>query len=239
MQLKRFPIIFALFYFVVLGTFIVLALIGDRAITVMMQGIESNNRVTIIIDAGHGGEDGGATSCSGTLESTMNLEIALRLNDLMHLLGYQTKMVRTTDTAIHTQGNTIAARKASDLRARVQLVNSTANAMLISIHQNYFTDEQYKGAQVFYAKTSGSDQIARLLQNNLVSVLNKGSRRKEKMASGIYLMDHINCPGILVECGFLSNYEEEAMLRNSSYQKKICCVIASAVSSYIAGKSYG
>ena len=139
-----------------------------------------------------------------------------------------------TDTAIHTQGETIAARKASDLKARVRLANETENALLISIHQNYFSESQYSGAQVFYSKTEGSQTLANVLQNAFREKLNPGSNRREKTASGVYLMEHITCPGVLIECGFLSNPDEEASLRSPDYQKKICCVIAATVCGYFA-----
>lgn len=210
------------------------SLYGSKAIMVWSQATPLDDRHTIIIDAGHGGEDGGATSCTGVLESNINLEIALRLNDLFHFLGYDTAMVRTTDTAIHTQGDTIAARKASDLKARVSLANKTENALLISIHQNYFTDDRYSGAQVFYPTTDGSEELGKALQRDIVSVLNPGSNRQAKKASGVYLMEHIECPGILIECGFLSNRQEEAKLRSEDYQKKICTVIVSTVSRYLS-----
>ena len=233
LRVKRLPFAVAIFYFVVLFAFIAATVVGNRAITVMTQSTQKPNRSIIVIDAGHGGEDGGATSCTGILESVLNLEIANRLSDLMHLLGYNTVMVRTTDTAIHTQGNTIAARKASDLKARVQLANETENGLLISIHQNYFTDERYSGAQVFFSATAGSEELATILQTNMVSALNPGSKRKAKRAAGVYLMEHITCTGVLVECGFLSNHIEEAKLRSPDYQKKLCCVIATSVNQYL------
>lgn len=233
MRIKGISGTLALFYFGVLSAFVATAVMGNRAITVMTQSMQKPNRSIIIIDAGHGGEDGGATSCTGVLESALNLEIAIRLNDLMHLLGYNTVMVRTTDTAIHTQGNTIAARKASDLKARVQLANTTEHGLLISIHQNYFTDERYSGAQVFYSATAGSEKLGKLLQTNMVSTLNPGSNRRAKRSSGVYLMEHIACTGVLVECGFLSNRIEEAKLRSPDYQKKLCCVIASSVNQFL------
>ena len=188
----------------------------------------------IVIDPGHGGEDGGATSCRGVLESTYNLEISLRLNDLLHLLGYDTRMIRTTDTSIYTKGETIAQKKISDLKERVRIVNETENALLLSIHQNNFTDSRYSGAQVFYAGTEGSAQLAKLLQEKLVSTLNPGSNRKCKKSDGVYLMEHIDCTGVLIECGFLSNAEEEAKLSCATYQKKLCCVIAATVSQYLS-----
>ncbi len=213
---------------ILLGTF------GTRTATVFSENASLKNRHRIVIDAGHGGEDGGATSCSGILESTFNLEIALRLEPLFRLLGYPTEMVRRSDTAIHTQGDTIAARKASDLKARVRLANETENALLISIHQNFFSESKYSGAQVFYPKTEGSQALANVLQNAFREKLNPGSTRREKPTSGVYLMEHITCPGVLIECGFLSNPDEEASLRTPEYQKKICCTIAATVSDYFA-----
>ena len=209
-------------------------LMGNRAVIVMTENAPLQDKHCIVIDAGHGGEDGGATSCTGVLESTFNLEIALRLDSVFHLLGYPTKMVRKTDTAIHTQGETIAARKASDLKARVRLSNETENALLISIHQNYFSESQYSGAQVFYARTEGSQALAGQLQMALREKCNPGSKRKEKAVSGVYLMEHITCPAVLIECGFLSNPDEEACLRNADYQKKLCCTIAVTVSRFFA-----
>ena len=98
----------------------------------------------------------------------------------------------------------------------------------------YFTDSRYSGAQVFYAGTEGSAQLAKLLQERLVSTLNPGSNRKCKKSDGVYLMEHIDCTGVLIECGFLSNAEEEAKLSCSTYQKKLCCVIAATVSQYLS-----
>jgi len=225
---------FVPFYALVFLSVMLLTLLGSNAVTVLSQTAPLENRHTIIIDAGHGGEDGGATSCTGVLESGINLEIALRLDDLMHLLGYKTTMVRTTDTAIHTQGNTIASRKASDLKQRVRLANETEKGLLISIHQNYFSDDRYSGAQVFFPGTDGSEELGKSLQRDIVSVLNPGSNRQAKKASGVYLMEHIECTAVLIECGFLSNHQEEEKLRSADYQKKLCCVIASSVGRFLS-----
>jgi len=202
-----------------------------RTTAVQTQPVYREHR--FIIDAGHGGIDGGATSCTGVLESTLNLQIALRLNDLMQLLGYDTIMIRTTDTSIYTEGNTIATQKLSDLKERVRIVNETENGILISIHQNTFSDRRYGGAQVFYADTHGSREVAKVLQDNIKDTLNPGSKRSCKKASGVYLMEHIEKPGVLIECGFLSNPEEEARLRNKDYQQALCCVIAASLSSHL------
>lgn len=203
---------------------------GSRAVTTMVENAPIQGRRIIIIDPGHGGIDGGATSCTGVLESGVNLEIALRLNDLLRFIGYETLMVRTTDTSIHTQGDTIAAQKVSDLKERVSLVNRTENAMLISIHQNTYPQSKYSGAQVFYANDDLSKSISDMLQADFRNLLNPGSKRQSKPSTGIYLMQHITKPGVLIECGFLSNPEEEARLRTAQYQKKLCCIIASGIS---------
>lgn len=224
-------------YVLILAGFIFLALLGSRTVTVAAQRAPLPARRCIVIDAGHGGEDGGASSCTGVLESTVNLQVALRLNDLLHLLGYDTRMIRTTDTAVYTKGNTIAEKKVSDLKERVRMVNETENALLISIHQNQFSDGRYSGAQVFYSKTDGSQAFASQLQDALIRTLNPESHRKCKQASGVYLMEHITCTGVLVECGFLSNPEEEAKLRTPAYQKSLCCVIAACAGSYLSAPS--
>lgn len=207
---------------------------GSRAVTVIAERIPFERSVRMVIDPGHGGEDGGAVSCTGVPESTINLEIALRMEDLFHFLGYETVMIRTTDTAVHTQGNTIAARKMSDLKQRVRLVNETENGLLISIHQNTFSDSRYDGAQVFYAENEESRRIAEKVQEGLSGALKPGTNRRCKEAKGVYLMEHITAPGILVECGFLSNPEEEALLRSAAYQKKIASIICCAVAEFTA-----
>ena len=224
---------FVPFYLLVVIVFLGIVNIGSSTVTTFVQRKPVQRNHTIVIDPGHGGVDGGATSCTGVLESHINLEIALRLNDLFHLLGYDTVMMRTTDESIYTDGNTIAQKKVSDLKERVRIANKTENAILISLHQNTYSDGRYHGAQVFYADDENSKTMANLVQTNLVSILNPGSQRKAKKASGVYLMEHISCPGMLVECGFLTNLEEEALLRNSQYQINLCGVIAASVSGFL------
>lgn len=223
-----------LLYILVMVGILVLAELASRAVTVMAELEPIDRKHCIVIDAGHGGEDGGAISCTGRPESGYNLDFALRLDDLMHLLGYDTRMIRTTDTAVYTKGETIAQKKASDLKERVRLVNETEGALLLSIHQNQFPDGRYSGAQVFFAPTQGSEALAKVLQANFTSSVNPGSRRECKKAGGIYLMEHITCTGILIECGFLSNPEEEYRLGTPEYQKKLCSVIAATVSHYLS-----
>lgn len=221
-------------YCLTIGGLLLAVLWGSKAITVISESMPMERQHCIIIDAGHGGEDGGATSCTGKLESSFNLEISLRLNDLLHLLGYETAMIRTTDVSVYTKGETIAQKKVSDLKERVRIANDTDNAILLSIHQNTFPDGRYSGAQVFYAPNAHSAELAKVLQDCFTSSINPGSHRRSKKAEGIYLMEHISCTGVLIESGFLSNPEEEARLRSADYQKKICCVIASSVTTFLS-----
>lgn len=185
----------------------------------------------IVIDAGHGAPDGGSTGISGTREETVNLAVAKRLEGVLTLLGYETVMTRTGPNCIATQGDSIRQKKQSDLRNRVGLVNALPSAMVVSIHQNHFPDSRYSGPQVFYG--SGGEALAGTLQRALTDVLAPGSRREPKPASGIYLMEHINHPGILVECGFLSNPEEERKLNTPEHQKKIAAILAAVLAQYV------
>ena len=137
--------------------------------------------------------------------------------------------------SVYKSGETIAAKKVSDLRTRVQIINETEDAILVSIHQNTFSDSRYSGPQVFYGPEGEGEVLAKLLQKTLTDALAPGSNRMAKKADGIYLMQHINCTGALVECGFLSNPEEEGKLRNSRYQCSLSCVIASAVANFLDG----
>ena len=219
-------------YSLVLLAFLVSGILGSQVATVLSENSPIDNRHCFIIDAGHGGVDGGAVSCTGAYESHINLQIARKLNDLMHLLGMETKMIRTEDISVYTSGESIDSKKSSDLKERVRIVNTHENATLLSIHQNHYSDSFYSGAQIFYPKTIGSEALAKVLQKQFVSSLNPGSKRQAKKAEGLYLMKNIEKPGVLIECGFLSNYEEEAKLRSEDYQKRICCVIASVCSAY-------
>lgn len=211
--------------------------LASSSVTVLKESEPVQNRTVIIIDAGHGGIDGGATSCTGIPESHINLQISLRLNDLVQLLGFETKMIRKTDTSVYTEGNTIAAQKVSDLKQRVKLVNETKNAVLVSVHQNTFLDSRYSGAQVFYANDNTSRELAKVMQADLISNLNPGSKRQCKSSDGIYLMQNIQRPGVLIECGFLSNPEEEANLLTAEYQKQIASVVGTCISRFYSCKN--
>lgn len=185
----------------------------------------------IVIDAGHGAPDGGSTGVCGTREETVNLSVARRLEGILTLLGYETVMTRTGPDCIASEGDTIRQRKQSDLKNRVELVNGLPSAVLVSIHQNHFPDSRYAGPQVFYNR--GGEALAGVAQRELTAGLAPGSKRESKAAAGVYLMEHTRHPGILVECGFLSNAEEERKLNSPEHQKKIAAILAAVLADYV------
>ncbi len=233
MNSKAYPLSMVVALLSVLCGILMVAILGSRGVTVAVQNRTFVPEKTIVIDAGHGGIDGGATSCTGVLERDINLDIALKLNDVLHLLGYHTVLTRTTQESIATEGNTIASQKISDMKNRLYLVNQIKNPIFISIHQNYFGNAKYHGAQVFYGNGMESKMLAGVFQASFVQTINPESNRGIKPGSGIYLLEKLNCPAVLIECGFISNYEEERLLREKTYQNKICAVIATALSTYI------
>lgn len=218
-------------YCLVFTIFLVIPLMGNHAVMVFSENSYPVNN--IIIDAGHGGIDCGAVSCTGVYESHINLQIAEKLRDLLHFLGIQTVMIRDTDRSVHTAGSTIASQKISDIKERVRMINTTPNALLVSIHQNTFQDSRYSGTQVFYNNFPESKTLATQLQTTIRETLDPSNQRQSKKISGVYLMEHINCNGILIECGFLSNVQEEIKLRDETYQKALSCVIATSLHQYL------
>ena len=191
----------------------------------------------LVIDAGHGGADGGAVAADGTLESDINLDIALRLEALARFWGVKTVMTRTgRDIAYPSDADSIAEKKIADQHARVGLVNNTAGAVLLSIHQNNYPAASPHGIQVFYGKASGSDAFAELAQTNLTALLCPDNRRLAVEADkGIYLMKNANCTAVLAECGFLSNPGDLANLQNGGYRMKLAAVLLGSYLQYIRG----
>lgn len=190
---------------------------------------------TVVIDAGHGGEDGGAVSPAGNVESHVNLAIARRLDVLLGLFGANVVMLRTEDASLcDTGAETLRQKKVTDLHNRVAAIEATPNATLISIHQNiYDGSAKYHGAQVFYTNPALSLPFAQFTQETLRIALDpSNTRHATKIPEAVYLMKNITCRGILVECGFLSNPAEDALLQTGVYQTKIAAALASAYLSY-------
>ncbi len=184
----------------------------------------------LVIDPGHGGEDGGAVSATGQPESQINLAIGLRLDALMGFYGVETVMTRHEDISIYdANASTLREKKVSDIHNRVALVESLTNPTLISIHQNSFPETRYHGTQVFFANESLSKPLAQRVQDQIREAIDPHNTRTPlKIPSSVYLMNHISCRAVLVECGFLSNPQEEEQLRTADYQKKLAMTLGAA-----------
>lgn len=186
---------------------------------------------TLVIDPGHGGEDGGAVSISGQQESQINLAIALELDQLMGFYGVPTVMTRSSDVSIHdAQASTLREKKVSDLHNRVDRINQVENATVISIHQNASPNTSFQGIQVFYGGDETlSRPLAQKVQETMIWALSPEKKRSvQRVDTSVYLMNHIACRAILVECGFLSNPEEDRLLQEPAYQRKLAMVLASS-----------
>ncbi|MCI9553533.1 MAG: N-acetylmuramoyl-L-alanine amidase, partial [Acutalibacter sp.] len=191
---------------------------------------------TIVVDAGHGGEDGGAVAVNGVLEKDINLAIALELEKDLKQNNFEVIMVRNSDVSVGDSSlGTVSERKRSDTRARLRLVEETGECILISIHQNHFSEEKYSGAQVFYsANREESASLAESIRQNIVGSLQPDNKRENKQAgSNIYLMNNCQVPAVLVECGFLSNYAETEKLCTESYQKDMAAAIYNGLIDYL------
>lgn len=184
------------------------------------------NRRSLILDPGHGGADGGAVSVSGKCESEINLDIALKCRELAGLFGVCAGMTRESETLDYPEeARTIREKKVWDTKTRTELVNSTENAVLISIHQNKYTTASPHGSQALYAGTDESQALAEKLQEELAQVTGESKRKAAKIGESIYIMNHISCPAVLVECGFVSNAVEAKRLETPEYQLKLATVI--------------
>ena len=202
---------------------------------------QNANQPIVIIDAGHGGFDGGAVSDDGTVEKDINLSIALYLQEYLAIFNIKTIMIRETDCSVEDNGlNTIRQKKSSDLHNRMKIMQETDNAIFVSIHQNKFPDGKYSGTQVFYSpKTKDESQVlAQTIQDYIVNTLQKDNERQIKeCGTSVFLMYNAVKPAVLVECGFLSNYEETQRLKSSEYQKKIAFCIAMGIQNYLSVRS--
>ncbi len=197
----------------------------------------SNNLPTIIIDPGHGGFDGGAIANDGTIEKDINLSIATYLQEYLVIFGFKTVMTRESDSSTEDEGlTTIREKKRSDIHNRMKIMEETDNSLFISIHQNKFQVEKYSGTQVFYSpKTEAeSSALAQYIQDSVVNTLQKDNTRQVKeCGTSVYLIYNAVKPAVLIECGFLSNYEELSKLKSSDYQKKIAFCIAMGIQNYV------
>lgn len=203
--------------------------------------IESNDATTplIIIDAGHGGMDGGAVADDGTQEQYLNLDIALKMKEYLSSLGYETLLTRTDDNSIHdSDAESVREQKVSDIHNRLKIIEANPDSVFISVHQNYFTQSKYSGTQVFYSPNNPlSEKLAQSIQTSVVSSLQPDNTRQiKKSDSSIYLLYHSVVPTVLVECGFLSNAEETEKLKREEYRQQMAEAICKGIIKYLSAE---
>ena len=195
---------------------------------------EDKSEKIILIDPGHGGIDGGAKSKNGTIEKDINLQIAIKLKENLEDKGYKVYMTRECDEGIYKQGKTVKEKKREDLKKRVDLKTETNCDIFVSIHQNMFPQSKCYGAQVWYASNENSNKLATSVQDAIKESVNDNNKRVAKPAAEAYLIlrDKYEGASILVECGFLSNPNEEAKLKTDEHQNLIVEGISKGIDRY-------
>lgn len=193
---------------------------------------------TLVLDAGHGGIDGGAVAEDGTAEQDINLAIVQKCQALAEFFGIRTVLTRTDRNSLQYDPNqTVRHNKIQDIHARETRTNQTQNPIFISVHLNKFSDSRYTGAQTFWSKNNPEGQLlAQSIQEQLTNGLHPEKQRTAKQApDSVYLMKHLTCPATIVECGFLSNREETERLKQDGYQKKLSVCVINGYLNYLEG----
>lgn len=216
-------------------SFVILSISFSTVKTVSVNAVISDAPL-IIIDAGHGGEDGGTQSADGVLEKHINLAISEKLETTLKKYGFRTLMVRNEDALIYDNDcTTMRSKKSSDIHKRLEFMKNHPDCIFVSIHQNYFKDSKYSGAQVFYRPQDENSRIlADSIQKSIVNFIQKENTRQIKSCtSDVYLIYNAVSTAVMVECGFLSNKEEALKLNNSTYQSKVADAIAHGIINYL------
>lgn len=203
-------------------------LVGQKAVSYETKTGEK----CIVIDAGHGGMDAGTSSADGTAEKDINLAIALNLYDFLNICGINSRLIRDNDSEFYPNGE---YRSRSDLYNRLDYVNSIDKAVLVSIHQNHFTDPNERGMQVWYTgNVASSKALADNILNNTKMFIQPDNTRSNKQSDdSYYILYKAQVPSVMVECGFLSNPQEAANLQSSAYRKRLACTITLGITQYI------
>lgn len=198
----------------------------------LLPGNGTNEEITIVLDAGHGGEDGGAIGITGIYEKDLNLSITLKIGEYLEANDVNVVYTRTEDILLYDRNTDYKnKKKALDLAARLKIATETKNCIFMSIHMNSFSKSQYSGLQVYYSKNNEKSQyIAQKIQNSIKKELQPGNNRKVAEAtSRIYLLDRLECPAVLIECGFISNQEECELLEKEAYQEQLSKIISEEI----------
>ena len=193
--------------------------------------LKQNGEFILIIDPGHGGFDPGAVASDGTTESKINLAVGLQMEEMARLLGVESDMTRREDVSTESDANAaVRQRKNSDLKNRVEQINGISGGVLVSLHQNSLPQvPAVHGAQVFYSEVEDSRELAETVQSALNTVINDRNKEVKAAGGGVYLLKNAKIPAILVECGFLSNGDETALLNTQAHQNRLALTILASV----------
>lgn len=219
---------------VLLSVVLILAALaaGPKTAQYVMSQKTLEEKVCIVIDPGHGGADPGKVGTQGVKEKDINLEIGKRLKDVLEAEGIEVVMTRVTDEDLAPEG--AENPKVADLRRRCEIIDETKPVMVISIHQNSYSDSAVRGAQVFYYYQSESGKaIAEVLQETLIEKLDPENAREAKANESYYMLKKTSAPTVIVECGFLSNPEEEEKLQQEQYQDSVALAICAGIKKYL------
>lgn len=232
MRIKRFAALFLIVFF--LSVFIALMVSSALRISLHTSAMPNKAMPRLVLDAGHGGIDGGAVGTDGVPEKGINLNITYKLRDLLHFFGFETVMTRTDDNDLATAGNNTRERKNSDMKNRLQLFDADNRNVIISIHQNQFSNASSHGTQVFYSPNNEKSLLlADAVKYSVKAQLQPDNERMSKPADkNIYLLKNTQQPAVIVECGFISNPQECAMLQTDEYQKQISFAISTGFLDY-------
>ena len=232
-KVRLFTIKTAQFLMTILFLFLIYALSRQAAALVLASSASAQAAPpTVVIDSGHGGNDPGKIGVDGTLEKDLNLTIARKLKYYLEASGVQVIMTRDSDNGLYKE--TDSHKKTADLKARCQLINDTSPALTISIHQNSYHEEAINGGQVFYYKTSEKGKrLADILQKRFDFVLGENNHRQAKPNDTYYLLLHVKSPIVIVECGFLSNWDEAARLNSADYQDRLAWTLHMGILRYL------
>lgn len=207
--------------------------IASKEKSIQIVALPVSNKV-IILDAGHGLPDQGAESKNGVTENAINLVITLKVQKLLEQAGATVILTRSDENGIYDlDKNTLREKKVSDIKNRVKIGNNSSANIFVSIHLNKIPQSEYSGWQTFFKKNDeNSRKLAKLIQTNLNESIQRENKRQEHVITGKYIVDHVEIPTVIVECGFLSNPEEEELLQIDEYQDKIAWGIYTGIMDY-------
>ncbi|WP_442913720.1 N-acetylmuramoyl-L-alanine amidase [Lacrimispora sp.] len=189
----------------------------------------------VVIDAGHGGNDPGKIGIDGTLEKDINLQIANRLKKYLEASDVKVVLTRENDNGLYSERD--SRKKMADMSKRCEIINDVSPALTVSIHQNSYHQENVFGGQVFYYKKSDKGkELAEILQSRFDYVLGEKNTRLAKPNDNYYLLLHVRTPIVIVECGFLTNWKESALLNSPDYQDRLAWTIHMGVMEYLNGR---